>query len=205
MTKTLTALTLTTALAALASPALAQSKGDMTLGLGLAYVAPDNSYSTTAVGPLRPDDDWRPSLTFEYFIADNLGIELLAATPFEHKVDLQGTGDVVKLKHLPPTLSLQYHFANASTVTPFVGAGVNYTHFWDETGIGALAGTAVLLDDSWGVALHAGVDAEINDRGALRADVRWINIETDATVGGAPIGKVKINPIVVGVSYILKF
>lgn len=205
MKKTLTALVLSTACAALAAPALAQSKGDMTLGLGVAYVAPDSSFSTTAAGPLKPDDDWRPSLTFEYFIADNLGIEILAATPFSHKVELAGAGDIVSLKHLPPTVSLQYHFDTKSAIKPFVGAGLNYTTFWDEKGIGALAGTPVSLDDSWGIALHAGVDVAVSDRGAIRADVRWINIETDATVGGAPIGKVKIDPIVWGMAYVLKF
>lgn len=206
MTKTRTILSLTTALAAMiAAPAFAQSKGDMTLGLGLAWVEPDSSYSNTAAGPLRPDDDLRPSLTFEYFIADNLGIEILAATPFEHKVELSGAGDIVKLKHLPPTVSLQYHFDMGAGISPFVGAGVNYTTFWDETGIGALAGTPVSLDDSWGIALHAGVDVDINEKSAIRADVRWINIETDVTVGGAPIGKVKIDPVVLGMSYIMKF
>jgi len=205
MTKTLTALTLTTALAALASPALAQSKGDFTLGFGLGWVNPTDSFSTTVPGQLRADEDIRPTLTFEYFVADNLGIEVLAAAPFEHKVELQGAGDVVALKHLPPTVSLQYHIPTGGVVTPFVGAGINYTTFWDENGIGALAGTPVSLDDSWGIALHAGVDFKVSDRGAVRADVRWINIETDATVGGAPIGKVKIDPVVVGVSYILSF
>ncbi len=205
MKKTLTALTLTTALAALASPALAQSKGDFTLGFGLGLVAPDDSYSTTAAGQLRANDDVRPTLTFEYFIADNLGIEVLAATPFEHNVDLRGTGDVVSLKHLPPTISLQYHIPTGGNVTPFVGAGINYTTFWDEKGIGALAGTPVSLDDSWGIALHAGVDFKVSERGAMRADVRSINIETDATVGGTPIGKVKIDPVIFGVSYILSF
>lgn len=205
MTKTLTALTLSTAFAALAAPALAQSKGDMSLGIGVAWVDPDSSYSTTAAGPLRPDDDFRPSLTFEYFIADNLGIEVLAATPFEHKVDLLGAGDVVKLKHLPPTVSLQYHFPTNSAITPFLGAGINYTHFWDEKGIGALAGTPVSLDDSWGIALHAGVDFAISDRSAIRADVRWINIETDVKIAGAPVGKVKVDPVVLGMSYVLNF
>lgn len=205
MNKTRALLTLTSALVAFAAPALAQSKGDMHLGVGLGWVKPDSSYSNTAAGPLRPDDDVRPTLTFEYFIADNLGIEVLAATPFEHKVELQGAGDVVKLNHLPPTVSLQYHFDTGSGFRPFLGAGLNYTMFWDETGIGALAGVPVSLDDSWGVALHAGVDFDINDKSAFRIDARWINIETDVKVAGAPIGKVKIDPVVLGASYIFKF
>jgi len=199
--KKLTALTLATALTAVAAPALAQEKGDMLLGLGLGYVMPTDSYSGTA-NNLRAGDDIRPTLTFEYFIADRVGIEVLAATPFEHDIQLQGTGDVGKTKHLPPTISLQYHFTNNSSVTPFVGAGINYTTFWDDR---LNNGTPVSLDDSWGFALHAGVDFAISEKAAIRTDVRYIDIETDATVGGAAAGKVKIDPVVFGVSYVMKF
>lgn len=206
--KKISALMLATALATTAAPALAQSQGDMTLGFGIGWVKPTDSYSTTAApgsGLIRVDDNIRPTLTFEYFVADNIGVEVLAAWPFEHKAELQGVGDVVKTKHLPPTVSLNYHFTNNSSVTPFIGAGLNYTHFFDSKGIGALAGTPVSLDDSWGLALNAGVDVAISDRGAIRANVRWIDINTDVKVGGAPIGKVEIDPWVVQMAYVLKF
>jgi outer membrane protein len=196
---------LTAAAIALAAPALAQSKGDMTLGLGVAWINPTDDYSTTTAGGLRAKDNARPSLTFEYFIADRVGIEVLAAWPFEHDIELAGTGTVGKTKHLPPTVSLQYHFVNNSNFTPFVGLGINYTHFWDSKGTGVLAGTAISLDDSWGVAAHAGFDYALSDTTALRADVRWINIETKAKVGGAPVGTVDINPWVFGASYVFKF
>lgn len=203
--KTLSALTLSTALVALAAPAMAQSKGDMLLGLGLHWVMPTDDYSATVAGPIRVDDNVRPTLTFEYFIADNVGLEVLAAWPFEHDAELLGAGDVVKTKHLPPTISLQYHFTNNSSMTPFVGVGVNYTHFWDEKGQGALAGVPVSLDDSWGVALHAGIDFAISDNASLRTDIRWMDIDTKATVGGVPIGSVSIDPIVVGAAYVMRF
>ncbi len=203
--KTLSALTLSTALVALAAPAMAQSKGDMLLGLGLHWVIPTDDYSATAAGPIRVDDNVRPTLTFEYFIADRVGLEVLAAWPFEHDAELLGAGDVVKTKHLPPTVSLQYYFTNNSSMTPFVGVGVNYTHFWDEKGQGVLAGVPVSLDDSWGVALHAGIDFAISDNASLRTDIRWMDIDTKASVGGVPIGSVSIDPIVVGAAYVMKF
>ncbi len=202
--KKLTALTLATALTAVAAPALAQEKGDMLLGLGVGYIQPTDSYSATGAGLLRADGNARPTLTFEYFIADNIGIEVLAATPFEHDIETPA-GDLAKTKHLPPTVSLQYHFTNNSSMTPFVGAGINYTTFWDDRGTGVLAGTPISLDDSWGYALHAGIDFAISEKAAIRTDLRYIDIETDATVGGAPAGKVKIDPIVFGVSYVMKF
>ncbi|WP_338548484.1 OmpW/AlkL family protein [Roseovarius phycicola] len=204
MTK-LTALTLTTALCCAAAPSFAQSQGDFTLGFGLHSVTPDSSSSTTAAGLIDVDANIRPTLTFEYFIADRIGLELLVAWPFEHDINLAGAGQIGDTKHLPPTLSLQYHFTNSSNLTPFVGVGVNYTHFFDESTQGALAGAALDLDDSFGLALHAGVDVALSDRGALRADVRWIDIDTDVSVNGAPIGTVNIDPFIFGVAYVLKF
>jgi outer membrane protein len=202
--KKITALTLAALLGTTAAPALAQSKGDFTLGLGLGWVEPTQT-STTAVGRINVDGNLRPTLTVEYFVADNIGIELLASWPFQHDVNLAGVGKVAETKHLPPTLSLQYHFTNKSGVTPFVGAGVNYTYFFDDKGKGPLTGTPVSLDDSWGLALHAGVDVAMNEKSAFRFDVRYIDIETDVKVGGARIGTVKIDPWVVNLAYVLKF
>ena len=91
MTKKLAALTLSTALVALAAPALAQSQGDWTLGIGVGYLDPKSDNGTLAGAPATIDADTRPIFTAEYFIRDNLGIELLAATPFKHTVALGGT------------------------------------------------------------------------------------------------------------------
>ena len=44
-------------------------------------------------------------------------------------------------KHLPPTVSLQYHFRGNERVKPFIGAGLNYTIFFEEETRGPLAGT----------------------------------------------------------------
>jgi outer membrane protein len=201
-------LVLTTAAALMlgaAVPALAQSQGDMTVGLGLHWIEPTNDDSNTAAGPITVDGNLRPTVTFEYFIADNIGVELLASFPFKHDINLGGAGEVGDTKHLPPTLSLQYHFANGSQFTPFVGAGINYTYFFDENGKGALAGSRISLDDSWGVAFHAGIDMAFGDNGALRADVRYIDIDTDAKVDGTNIGSVKIDPWVFGAAYVYKF
>jgi outer membrane protein len=202
--KHITALTLAALMASTAAPALAQEKGDFLLGLGLGWVEPTQN-SDTIPGQIDVDGNLRPTVTLEYFIADRIGVELLAAWPFEHDANLQGVGKVVEVKHLPPTLSLQYHFVNASKVTPFVGAGINYTYFFDETGTGALAGANVDMDDSWGLALHAGLDYEISERSALRADVRYIKIESDTKVNGVDIGTVEIDPWVFNIAYVLKF
>ncbi len=183
-----------------AAPAFAQSAGDWTLGLGLGYVSPKDDNGLLAGAPTTIDEDLRPTLTVEYFPWDNIGIELLAATPFEHTATIAGVGTATT-KHLPPTLSLVYHIPTAGSFTPFVGAGLNYTVFFSEKS--ALG--VVKMDDSVGLALKAGVDFALSGKGALRTEVRWMDIDTDVTLGGAPIGTAEIDPIVVGVSYVMKF
>lgn len=202
--KHLTALALA-ALAATTAPALAQERGDVTFGIGLAGVIPESGNGVLAgPTPIDVDNGYSLSLTGEYFIADNLGIELLAAWPFAHDIDTGGAR-IGKVKHLPPTLSLQYHFTNQSKITPFIGAGINYTTFTEDKAVGPLAGNDLDLDDSWGLALHAGLDYKVSDNGALRTDVRWINIESDVKLNGVNIGKAKINPWVFGISYVHTF
>ncbi len=88
---------------------------------------------------------------------DNISLEILAATPFSHTVstNLGGLGDIADVKHLPPTLMVQYYFGEAnSEIRPYVGAGINYTFFFDEkfNGTGKDAQLRDLsLDDSWGL------------------------------------------------------
>ncbi|TYT25776.1 OmpW family protein [Luteimonas viscosa] len=212
MTRT-PALLLAALAAALALPAAAQSRGDWTLGLGAHNVDPksDNgSLDATALGlgPLPPTEvgsSVRPTITAEYFIRDNLGIEVLAALPFQHDIEIRGVGKVGSTKHLPPTFSLQYHFANASKATPFVGVGLNYTTFFSEETTGALAGTELSLDDSWGLAAHAGIDFAVGERSAIRIDARWADIDADVKVNGVEVGTANIDPLVYGAAWVLKF
>lgn len=190
-----------------AAPALAQSAGEWTLGIGGGYVVPQDGNGELVDGTLDLDvgDNLRPTITAEYFILDNVGIELLAAWPFEHSVMLDGLGKVGKINHLPPTLSMQYHFPTTSRYKPFVGAGINYTTFFNEDSEGALDGSDLSLDDSWGLALHLGLDYEISPRSAFRTDIRWIDIDSDVKLDGEDIGEAEIDPWVIGASYVLKF
>ncbi len=203
---------LAAAMALAAAPAMAQSKGDWTLGVGVHAVDPKSDAGDLNGAPLglgalptKVDSDVKPTITFEYFIADNVGIEVLGALPFKHEISIDGIGKVGETKQLPPVVSLQYHFANSSKVTPFVGLGVNYTKFFSTDSKGALAGTKLKLEDSWGLAAHAGLDFALSDKGALRVDLRWADIDTKVKVDGAKLGTAKVDPLVYGVAYVFKF
>jgi outer membrane protein len=195
------------ALAVAAVPAFAQSAGDWTLGIGLHQVDPKSDNGKLAGGtlPLSVDSDAKPSVTLEYFVRDNVGIEVLGALPFKHEIAVKGVGKVGETKHLPPTVSLQYHFNSAGKVSPLLGLGINYTTFFSEDTQGALAGTKLKLGDSWGLAAHAGLDFKISDKAAVRVDVRWADIDSSVKVDGAKLGTANIDPLVYGAAYVLKF
>lgn len=198
---------LAAAVAAVATPALAQSKGDWTLGVGVHQVNPKSDNGKLAGGTLAVDvdSDVKPTITGEYFIADNVGIEVLAALPFKHDINIDGLGRVGSAKHLPPVVSIQYHFNSKGKVSPFVGAGINYTTFFSEDTTGALAGSKLKLEDSWGLAAHAGLDFKVADKSSIRVDLRWIDIDSKVKLDGEKIGTVNIDPLVYGVAYVHQF
>jgi len=74
------------------------------------------------------------------------------------------------------------HFLPQAAVSPFVGAGINFTRFFDVEERGPLRGTDLDLGDSWGFAVHAGVDFRISDRWLAGVDFRWIDIDTTARI-----------------------
>ncbi|WP_310232445.1 OmpW/AlkL family protein [Luteimonas terrae] len=189
-----------------ALPASAQSAGDWTVAVGAHHVNPKSDNGSLAGGtlPLSIGGSTRPTIAVEYFVRDRVGIELLAATPFRHDLDIAGLGRIGSTKHLPPTLSLQYHFTPQARVAPFVGAGLNYTTFFEEETRGALAGAKLALGDSWGLALHAGVDIQAGP-GKLRLDARWMDIESDVRLDGVKLGAARIDPLVYGAAYVLSF
>lgn len=200
------AIVLASCLAGIATTTQAAETGDWIVKFGAHQVSPKSDNGRLAGGALKADvgSDWRPTVTLEYFLTPNWGLEVLAALPFEHEVRLNGAKSA-DVKHLPPTVSVQYHFAPGAKVSPFVGVGLNYTRFFSIKEKGPLAGTNLDLSDSWGAAVHAGVDLNLDERWSLTADVRWINIETDAKVNGAKVGTVKIDPWIYGVAVGYRF
>lgn len=207
-----TRIALATLLALAATPALAQSAGSWTLGVGAHNVAPKSGNGTltaTPLGNLAIDvgSNVRPTITGEYFVKDNLGLEVLAALPFQHDINVVGVGQVGSTKHLPPTVSLQYHFGTGK-VKPFVGIGLNYTTFFSTKSEGAIAGTNLDLSASWGLAGHLGVDFQVSEKAAIRIDYRKIDIDTDVRLNGADLGTnntVNIDPSVYGIAYVFQF
>jgi outer membrane protein len=156
-----------------------------------------------------------PEIDFTYMATDNIGFELIAATT-RHGLSGQGSlSGLPDLGHswvLPPTLTLQYHFAPAAKVRPYIGAGINYTIFYGEGTSSALdsaIGNSNLdLSNSFGWAAQAGMDFDLNEKFFLNVDIKYIDMSTNARVTtGALVNTVdvKINPIVFGIGLGMKF
>lgn len=174
---------------------MAYESGDMIVRVGAANVDPHTSNDTSVPG-LDVDDNTQLGITGTYMLTDNIGIELLAATPFKHDITLNGA-KVGETKHLPPTLTLQYYpMDSSSALQPYVGLGINYTAFFSESTTGALAGTNLELDSSWGLAGQLGIDYTINDQWLLNAAVWKMDINTDVNVNGSNLGELEIDPMV---------
>ncbi|GGK09743.1 OmpW/AlkL family protein [Pseudomonas matsuisoli] len=214
-------------LAAVAPLASAHQAGDILIRAGAVTVDPHEDSSDIWVGALGTDvaetkatldSDTQLGLNFAYMLTDHIGVELLAATPFNHDVGVSGmpgdfaglNGKLGSLKHLPPTLSVLYYpMSGVSNFQPYVGAGINYTWFFDtklSSEAEAKGFDGLDMKDSWGLAGQIGLDYMLSDNLMLNAQVRYIDIDTTGTTnfGGEKVKvDVDVDPFVymVGLGY----
>ncbi|HKK06914.1 MAG TPA: OmpW family outer membrane protein [Gammaproteobacteria bacterium] len=193
-------------LAATTGTAQALQQGDWLVRVGASTVEPNESSSNPtgalpAGSEVSINSNTQLSFTVAYMFTNNISFEILGATPFSHDISgagtLAGAGKIAEIKHLPPTFSVNWHFQPQARLRPYVGAGINYTYFYDEKTQG-LGATDISLDSSWGPAVQAGLDYDINNKWFLNANVRYIKISTTAKLTGAVTGNldVDVDPMV---------
>lgn len=171
-------------------------------------VLPNESATIGTIGgDVEIGKSFIPELDFTYYFTENIAAELILGTA-NHDVKAVNTalgnvnlGDVWLL---PPTLTLQYHF-NISDFKPYVGAGVNYTIFYN-----ADPGAVVDVDyeNGFGYALQLGFDYDLDDTWFLNVDAKYIGLSTDVSVnaGVATVpAEVDINPLLIGFGVGMRF
>lgn len=198
---------------ALAAPAVhAHQAGDFIVRAGAATASPNEDSGNlkldgTKISGTKAtlDSDTQLGLAFAYMVTDHIGIELLAATPFQHQVAVKGLGagldgKLADIKHLPPTLSVQYYPMDAgSKFQPYVGIGVNYTLFFDEdlsSERKAQGFSDMKLKNSVGLAGQVGLDYMLTDNLLFNAAVWYADINTEASIDGPSalgVGKTKVD------------
>ena len=160
---------------------------------------------STGLG-LSVNDKWIPEVDISYFITPNIAAELILTYPQKHDLRSNGT-KIGSLKHLPPTLSLQYHFAPQAQFRPYVGAGLNYTNFssvkFDAAVVTALHPS--IKNNSWGLSVQAGFDYMLDKNWSLNVDVKKVQISTKVYSSGTDVGKFKVDPLLIGVGVGYRF
>ncbi|MGB1198141.1 MAG: OmpW/AlkL family protein [Thalassotalea sp.] len=200
--------------------------GDIVVRGGVTNVNPNSDHSAVLLAgadstmSLTVDDNAQLGLNFVYFYNQHFAIEILAATPFTHDVTIYDPNAVLnvdgaklaEVSHLPPTISALYYFDINSNIKPYVGVGLNYTIFFDESfesGPKSLGLTNLDLKSSFGLAVQAGVDYQLNSQWHINTSVRYLDIDTEASfdVGGNNIGRanIDIDPTVFSVLVGYKF
>ncbi len=159
----------------------------------------NNSTNTPALAGVGAANKTIPEVDLSYFFTSHIAAELILTYPQKITVN----PNVGSLKALPPTLTVQYHFApDSQSFRPYVGAGVNYTRFSSYSlGGGALSGS----NNSTGFALQAGFDVPITDKMTFNLDLKKLTMRTDITAAGVPVGTLKLDPYLVGVGLGWKF
>ncbi|NGY03185.1 OmpW/AlkL family protein [Solimonas terrae] len=180
----------------------AYDSGDWIVRGGSHYIDPKHHNHDV----VKVDGAFGVTGSVEYFATPSLAVDLLLAVPYRHDIELVNGGDkVASTRHLPPTLSLVWYPAVSESWHPFVGAGVNYTMFFDEKTHGALDGSKLSLKDSVGVAAVGGLALDLNKAWSVVADLRYFKIDTKARLDGTSIGTVKIDPMGYGLSIGYRF
>ncbi|MDD0823126.1 outer membrane beta-barrel protein [Mannheimia sp. AT1] len=217
MKKTTLAIMLSGAL--LAGSAMAHQAGDVMFRAGAVHVKANSSSTTkTAVDvDLKVKNNTQLGLTATYMLADNVGIELLGATPFSHKINANvpalgadsDLGRVVSLKQLPPSLYAQYYFFEPTAkVKPYIGAGLNYTRFYHAKSVDSKVTDLSVKKHSFGPVANLGVDVKLTDNIYFNAAAWYTRIKTTAKFKALDLDhevKVKLDPVVLFAGFGVKF
>lgn len=181
--------------------AQAQDTGNLIIRARAVNLDSANKDNTVLPVVLTINNKVLPEVDFTYFFTPNLAAELILTYPQKQKVYANGT-EVGTFKHLPPTLTAQYHFTGLGGFRPYVGAGLNYTNISDvklQTAATALGvGTVNLKRNSFGLALQAGVDIPIGGGWLINADVKKVQIKTTVYADDVSQGTFKVDPVLFG-------
>ncbi|HAW91421.1 MULTISPECIES: OmpW/AlkL family protein [Arsukibacterium] len=212
------------------------AQAQWSVNVGPITVAPDASSSNLNVveqvaalpvgsTSVTVNDNTQLGITVDYAFNRYWSASVVAATPFSHNIHVAGSAidglEIGNTKHLPPTVFARFYPLTSTTdFMPFIGVGINYTHFFQEsisadlrqalTDLGvanAQDNLSLNLEGSLGLAYQAGFDWRINQQWGVHLMLSMIDIETDAEVrlNNAAIQqvRVKIDPLVsmFGVKY----
>lgn len=185
--------------AAGAAPAQAgDSNGNMQVKVGVTGLIFDDETTSTNVGGLRAEvnDTVIPTLMLNYYLTKNWSVELFCCFAQLNVHDKSGVvgGKLASTWVFPPMLTAQYHFDGMGAFKPYVGAGVQYIHYFDSS---SNIGGSVDFRDSWGFVLQAGTDLDLGDGWSLGLDAKKVWEDTKLTYSNGAYAEHDLDPWVV--------
>jgi outer membrane protein len=170
-----------------------KKQGAWLVGLKVLTLGPSERSVTSVGGEAKVSSDTVPELDIRYFLTDNIALETILGYT-KHEVSAVETeyGDVNlgSTKVLPPTLS------------PYVGAGINYTFFFDHDPGDALD---ISYEDGFGFALNAGFDYVFSERHYLNVDIKKYTLSTEVSIDAGleqlVDASVDLDPLAISVGY----
>lgn len=179
-------------------------------------ILPVSSAHVRAAGALIPGAGLKvsnsivPEIDISYFFTPNWAVEAICCLS-PHRIRATGAiaalGRVGSTLVFPPTVMLQYHFTNFGALKPYVGLGVNYTHYFNNSAGPAFAN--LRIKDSFGFAAQIGFDYMFDKHWGFNFDIKRVLMQPSASVTLLPAvpvtSKVKIDPWIVGAGVTYKF
>jgi len=186
-----------------------KSAGKWLVGLKVLNLDPDVDSNLSIGGKAKVDDDTVPELDIRYFITDNIALETILGYT-EHSVatvnTILGNVNLGTTKVLPPTITLQYHFNTEGNFLPYIGAGINYTFFFDDKPGDAIG---ITYKDNVGFAFNFGFDYVLGENNYFNIDIKKYALSTDVVVDAGPAGvataDVDLDPLAISIGYGWRF
>jgi outer membrane protein len=154
-------------------------------------------------------------LSLDKQINPRFDVELAGGWPPTHNVNGKGPATVgsvpydgvtlSKAKEMAPTLLVNYSFTDAGQpLRPYIGLGLNYTHFYDikstTAGDNVNGGpTSTSMKDSYGLAGQIGLRWQLQNQWSMNAAILKANVKSNFTADTSGIDRtthINFNPTV---------
>jgi outer membrane protein len=204
--------------------AAAQAAGSWLAKLGINHMQPDVSSGDLSAPSLpgsKVDMKAATSLiaTLTWFYTDNLSVEAYGGLSYKHDIvgdgSLAGAGTLGTIRQVSPTVFGQWRFGNAgASVRPYVGLGLTYAYFFDETGSAALTAltapgsgraTTLSTDAAWGWSPQVGVSVKLGERWRLDAGAVKTFVKTSSHLSTGQSIEHRLDPLSLNVSLAYRF
>ena len=201
----------------------AQTSGTWLVRMGATNISPqvtsDNmtapSFANTKTD-VGGDTQLSGGLTYMY--TDHFSVDVPIALPFKHKLygdgAIAGVGQIGGVKALPFTVFGQYRFNQATSVfRPYVGLGLTYAYFFDESGSGALtamtnpggAATTLSVESKFALTPQLGFTYVMTEKWMLDASFSKTYLKTRTSLSTGQTIDTRLNPNVFSLGLGMKF